>query len=506
MLKLTDCLVRSIYSCPNNPTFDDSNGIYEVVKTDENRNASNYSALLDELRRVNSARSMKLFLENYVRWNVRINAVQQISEFSENISLNYSNQLSFSRFCDSCYSPDAEKIFLGTFDDYYVVIFILGLVSLFGNGTTIFHVLKIIIKQNFTNEKERKIYNILVLNLCLADLLMGIHLTIGTIALRFDFLDSTLCNALGIMSALSIQVSASILVIITCYRLYGVLFPFNHIRIKLSVISLVIIWFLWLVVVSIPLFNEKLFAFEFTQEVVITNSDNEEKIELYGIIRTIQNLAKNLNTTDELFNEVLHVLNKYKSNEVALQLLKSFNLINFEHSEIDFIDYYDVSTGCTFDALVEAKIAAAYFSGFVYLFNLIEYGVIFIAYFVMFSNLSDFSITKTTLCLRQKTNFNKHSQKTRNIKAANKQIYKQIFAVVITNAVCCLPICIITVIYNFGSVLFDCLPNRSFKHWSVPIVTILLPLNSIINPYIYSFPFWQKVFKQGKRRCLKSAT
>ena len=160
----------------------------------------------------------------------------------------------------------------------YVVLVAMEIISLLGNGAAIMYEIQTLTKQTTRKAKEEKINNMLVLNLCFADLLMGIYLIIislsyllnHTIAFNFN-----LCNAMGIISTLSIQVSMSVLVIISAYRLYSVLYPFKPIRIKVAVILMVLIWIVWMVVAIVPVFNETLFAHKFTKAVIAYPEDKK---------------------------------------------------------------------------------------------------------------------------------------------------------------------------------------------------------------------------------------
>ena len=441
-----------------------------------------------------------MFLENYIHWHVRIYAVENNSVVLEK-SPNKSNTQLFSNYCDTCSSSDDGPIF-STIENNYVVVLITGIISLLGNGTTIIHELMLFIRQKHkNNEKERNMFRILVVNLCFADALMGIYLTIGIILFKSDQINSSFCNALGVMSTLSIQASASILVIITACRLYGVYWPFKRIRIKFAITFLVLVWVTWFLVVLLPLFNESLFAHEFTWGVRVNSNEGERTIYLHKVLNTIHNLAEAIDSTDELLSEVLDTLSKYKSSEVALQVLKSFNLADFKNGETRFVEYYDIASACTLKSIVEARVAALYFSVLINLFNLLEFCFIVIAHLLIFKALSNFRLTKCFPRAKQKNAVNE--QGTSKTNAENRQTYIRIFVVVLTNIMFGFPICVFAVLYNFGTIVFDCRLDRSFASWIVPIVILLFPLNSIINPYIYSFPFWKSLFIRGKRRLQK---
>ena len=500
------CLVQYLYSCPSTSALNKSREKYVIVKTDVNFNTTNYSTLLNQLRQVKSSRSMKDFLENYISWYVKIYAATDFDSLLRYIS-NNSQPIVFSELCDTCSNSDEKNMFFETVEKFYGLLWVLGLLSLLGNVMTIIYELKMFMKQNRTSAKESKVYNLLVLNLCLAHLLTALYFVVFATAFKLNPIASNVCNALGIMSALSSQVSASILVTITTYRLCGILFPFNRIQLKFAIVFLLLTWVLWLLIVSLPLFNESIFAHEFTQVVEVDSSNETKYVELHKIIRTVQKLAQDMNVTNEPFSQVLHALKKYQSNEVAIQLIKSFNLMTFQQTQLDeikYLNYYDPKMGCTLDPFVEAKNASAYFTALLFLFNLFEYCFIIIAYLIMFKHLSNLHFRKFLLGLKQSRAAQRQNLKViSKRKVENKYVYNRIFAVVVTNIICGIPICIIAIVYNFGSILFDCLPNRFFKHWALPVFVILYSFNSIINPYIYSFPFWKSLILRGKQRLLR---
>ena len=85
----------------------------------------------------------------------------------------------------------------------------------------------------------------LMLNLCLADVLMAIYLIVLPNTLKHssspERATSLTCDALGVTSVLSLQVSMSILVIISAYRSFSVLYLYKHIHAKASVILIVLV-------------------------------------------------------------------------------------------------------------------------------------------------------------------------------------------------------------------------------------------------------------------------
>ena len=503
-------LVRYHYSCPSNRTLANSGGQFIVTKTDTNIVAAD-SSLIKELGRVNNSRNMKEFLENHIRWQVGIYSHDESKTLYD--KANKSNNLIFSRICASCDDPNQDDdsndgLLVFHVGYYFIAIIPIGLVSLLGNGITAIHEIKKVISLKTNEAKERKVYNVLVLNLCISDSLMGLYLTLGPIAFRFsdqEVMNTNLCNALGVTSVLSMQASVSIIVIITAYRLFGVLFPYKRIHIKTTVILLVLVWLLWFVVLTLPLLSETLLAHQFTQTIVLNkHNGNRTIIDLPRFIKNIQNLARSMNSTDDLFGHVLDAVSKYESNEVAVQLLQSFDLVDFERDEMSFVNYYYFASGCTFITFVEEARnpkARTYFSLFFLIFNLVEYVFILIAYLIMFKKISATRFMNLLPCVSQKTYFRTRGQQTQKIKNENKQVYARIFAVVATDLICGIPICLLGLAYFFeGLYVTECFRNLSFINVASLVVLVLFPLNSIINPYIYSLHLRKNLFNRCKKQ------
>ena len=444
---------------------------------------------------------MKEFLERNIFWNVRIYKPNSIDISSRNYTKDFS-KLFFSRLCDSCVIPEGVA---DNNDDrhhikkYYSLVVILGVVSLIGNVVTFVHEIMILSKKNYA--KERRLYNVLVLNLCFANLLMSVYLITSPIALRvFERINFRVCNAMGVISALSVQASASILMIITAYRLYGVLCPYKHVYSKLIFILLGIVWLTWLIVVTLPLTGESLFSHEFTREIEVELEDDVFHFSPRQIYRTVQTLSRAINVTDEPFSKVLHVLSDNKRNDVAVQLLKSFNLIDFERYEVNFVGPYLMRRWCSVEIFVDARNSTVtYFFLSLLIFNFVEFLFIFVAYLIMYLDLSRTRLNRFFWCFPLKPSVKNLESKTQERKTEDKKVYMRIFLVAVTDLVCGIAVCLIGLVHYFAGFVFDCSQNYFFAKSATPVVAVLITLNSIINPYIYSFHLWKNFLK----RCCK---
>ena len=466
---------------------------------------SNYANLSHELKHVKSSREMKEFLQNQIQCHVQIFEYQVDDILTRNMSNNL-NSIFFPRLCETCNNTfeDIPVFYFKNHRIIPIIVIAFAVISLLGNGITIIYEIQTLIKLKDTQgAKEKKLYKILVLNLCFADLLMAIFLIVLSIAkFTFERTGSDLCNTMGVISALSTQASVSILAIITGYRLYGVLFPFKLVNIKLAVRLLAFVWIVWIVVVSLPLFNESLFAFEFTREIESNSVDSEKSFteHITKVTRTVQHLANAINATDDLFSQVLVTANKFQTNEVAVEVLKSFNLVNFEHNT-SLVNYYSSKLGCATELLIEARnTTITHFSLFIFSFNLVSYAFILIGHLIIFKNIAKSCSISILSCLSPRHIFETQEQNVPEVNNENKQVYVRILIVVFTDMICGIAICLIGLGHYFLGLVHDCFHNRTYKMIATPLGWILFPLNSVINPYIYSFNLWKGIYRRCNQR------
>ena len=335
---------------------------------------------------------------------------------------------------------------------------------------------------------------------------MGVYFMIGAITYKIDQEKLKLvCNAMGIIAALSIQSSATILTFISAYRLKSILFPYKRVGVKFIVILLVITWFAWTFVVSLPIFNEALFGHKFTSSIILNRHDGPARFELHKFITSIETLAQAVScTTDKPVCQLLDALPHFLNNEVAIQLLKSFSLVDIEQ-ENDFRNYYDTIGGCTVPLIFEAyETDIANFSLFFLFFNLVEYLFIFIACIIMCINISSFRFENFFPCVFCRKINQKHRPEVSQIVSENKQVYIRIFVVVVTDLISGMFGFSIGIAYYFDSLTYSsCSSNSIFRSWALLVSLLFNPLNSIINPYIYSYNLWKNLLKKCKQRLLE---
>ena len=143
---------------------------------------------------------MKEFLAKYVDWDVKLYSDHEYdsSDLEQHSSISI-----FSFYCDK-HDFDFNKL-ISMLHTYINIFVILGLTSFFGNVVAIACLGKKFYKQNNSKTEESKVYEILIFNLCLADLLNAIYLIVYPIAVaKLEMISERFCYILGFICVLPV--------------------------------------------------------------------------------------------------------------------------------------------------------------------------------------------------------------------------------------------------------------------------------------------------------------
>ena len=127
------------------------------------------------------------------------------------------------------------------------LLLVMGIICFLGNILVVTKKIKPIWKK-IQQPKEIKIYSILILNLSIADLLMGIYLVGISVKMKKSIdqsncvVESGFCNLLGITNLVSGQVSLTTLIGISYFRLYSLICSYKQVNVKLAVVLIVATW------------------------------------------------------------------------------------------------------------------------------------------------------------------------------------------------------------------------------------------------------------------------
>ena len=394
----------------------------------------------------------------------------------------------------------------------WYIFLVLGLLSLVGNMVVIYD--KIVSLRKFQNKNKKiQIYHTLVLNLSMADLLMGLYLTAISFEIRYKvdncvyFSEYGFCNVLAILNVVSSQVSITTLFIISFYRFVGVTKPFKRPHLKSVIRLLALTWIVWLVIAILPIIPLEPFKTSFT--IGLSKDYKYEKNSFIeypyftDVLQHYTNPSFTVNATEA--RSVLQAVAQYPTQEVMEKFSSALGWADFETETWSTVGIYDYQYICSLDLLVFSwdyyRNANNFRLTFVF-YNLIVSVVILILYSVI--TFKVFDIDK--FCLNSCKCWKLCGEKCGNAmfvhknsafrSARNRRMLKRISFIVMTDIMCWIPLCI-------GSLILWILPLPEtiqtlgeYLRFKIPFENSLLtavPLNSILNPYIYSSHMWKSV-------------
>jgi len=311
--------------------------------------------------------------------------------------------------------------------------------------------------------------SLLIINLAIADLLMGIVLLIiGIKATQFSgsycrndkpWRVSSLCTAVGVMTILSSEASVFTLVCITSYRLYTVCKPLASRDVSLRILAMwiVLIWLSALTLALLPLAAP--LSETMVTRMLIAHSPYfaEDTVTLSGLRR---------------FTYRIISLGKFNVSEIAFDWFNLDRLLREyfpDHAPVNrgYFGYYSDSAVCMpkLYKIDDEDQNLQPFSSVVVTFNFIALLYIAAAYVAIYRRS-----TRSTLARK--------SQK----KSQQAQVmYRKITVLIATDIACWFPVCFMTFLSMSGVVL-DPLA------YAVSAI-VLLPINSSLNPIIYATPY-----------------
>ena len=399
----------------------------------------------------------------------------------------------------------------------WYIFLVLGILSLVGNMVVIYN--KIVSLRKNKN-KEIQIYHTLVLNLSLADLLMGLYLTAISFEIRYKvnigvyFSEYGFCNALAIMNAVSSQVSITTLFIISFYRLVRITRPFKRQHLKSVITFIALTWIVWLVVAILPIIPWEPFKTSFT--VGLSKDYKYEKnsfIEYPYFVNILQNYiipSFAINATEA--TSVLQAVAQYPTQEVMEKFSSALGWADFKTESWSTVGIYDYQYTCSpslFLDNVDSYHDANNYTLTFLLHNLIVSVLILIFYSVItfkVFEIDKFCVNSCNcwkLCRENCGNAMFFHKRSAFRSARNRRMLKRISFIVLTDIMCWIPLCIASLVVWNVPLNPETIQNLgNYLNYIIPFEIVLLtvvPLNSILNPYIYSFHVWRRMIKKIRK-------
>ena len=286
-----------------------------------------------------------------------------------------------------------------------------------------------VIAQRFRQEKKMNVQALLIINLAVADCLMGVYMIFITSAdVYFGaafFLsapwwrNSNICKVAGVLAFLSSELSVLILTLITLDRMICIVFPFgkNRLSLKVTGVLLILVWVVVFVVALVPF---------------VLDSDLSG---VYGLSDVCLGLPLHVDSGET------GILRFLRESEAAEEFAVVYEAVSS-----------DIRPSWIYSVVIFIAI------------NMVLFILMLVCYTLMFIQVkkSSQSVGNT-------------ETRGRDIKVARKMAF-----IVGTDFVCWMPIIVMGILTQTGLIV---LPSSLYA-W---IVIFILPINSSINPILYTF-------------------
>ena len=336
---------------------------------------------------------------------------------------------------------------------------IIGMIVIYGNLYVI-----ISTTRNLKNAKFNQVIkynNLIILNISVADTIMGVYLLIIAVHSAYysgyydkfdhEWRSSLLCSMTGNLAVLSSETSCLFMVLLTSYRLYTMYKPFSTLSSSNQKYKMlfIVVWLISLIIAGLPITSQTseyfMHSAEFSNQFIRSRIWNVEKITKFAC-----RLAKLTNKSMENSSRGWFSTKSY--------LKKHFP----DYSPGLEFGYYGPTSVCMPRFFIVQGETAWEYSLFVITLNFLCFFYIAVGYIFVFIRSSKSQI-KINPKLREKN---------------KSTMQKRISRIIITDFLCWIPICIIAFVKLSGIYVDDVA--------YVVSAALLLPINSAVNPLLYS--------------------
>ena len=252
-------------------------------------------------------------------------------------------------------------------------------------------------------------------------------------------------------------------------------------------------WIIWLIVALIPALGVDLIGFIFTDGIQFSNKSMYIKFgRALELFEHISNGSSNNNAGQVKL--VFEKLVKYHNRDLLFTLLNQLGML--ENNDFNYLGYYSYHSSCTLRTFIITPFSDQYYTLSILFYNLFAFTFILIACIVICKHLA-----------KNAKLFEKNGRTVNDQKLSeNNKIYLRLFLVIVTDFLCWIPICgAAFYLYFEDSYHSHRKPSepksggiKSIFYIMSMVVLGLMPINSVINPYLYSWHNWKKILKKCK--------
>ena len=322
---------------------------------------------------------------------------------------------------------------------FKIVTWIMAIFACVGNATVFLGSMCSLWKNYRSMSQVQKTQNFLLLNLAVADFLMGVYLmTVSIFDSVFSGSDgrahliynaTSLCTVLGVINTISSQVSVSLLVILTSFRLNSVLRPYKDANVKVAMVLTILSWIAWALFACIPIINVEGFGTLFERVLDEKCPRSGLKTHTYQKIRDFTTLFAKM-IFEKCNGETDLVITDLISRPQLLAMAQHTKLVN---SEIFRVNHYGTQQLCNPRYFVRRSDDSSVYSLVRIMFNFAAVLYLLVAYsFICFKARGDL---RCCSCFKGSAN---NAQVGRR-KKENRRLQRKVFFIVATDFLCWAP-------------------------------------------------------------------
>ena len=284
---------------------------------------------------------------------------------------------------------------------------------------------------------------------------------------QLKWLSSTYCSALGVISTIGSQISVVSLAILSICRVCGIKnsmvgsnsglrMSFTNILVQFVVMIFPVIIVILLIALA-PLLP-------YFEDLFVNGLTYDTDMKLF-----IERAGKNRH-----FDVIQRYFGRAKRQPLKWSLIISLMRTMFSNDygnldgKVGRVDFYGNDGVCLFKYFVHKSDPQRRFSSTILLINILCFAIVAISY--IFINIK--TIKDSSILAKGKTPTSKM------VRRRNQKLQRKIAAIIGTNFVCWIPFVIVSGLHYFG--VIDA--SAQYSLFSI----VILPINSVINPFIYS--------------------
>ena len=415
---------------------------------------------------------------------------------------------------------DMGNLYAKIFIAFFMVI---GLMAVLGNLAVIVHSFQVLFEKKIPPITERQIYHVLILNLSFADFAMGMYV-LALISSSINFLvhhsygnrsartaGSTFCVILGFINFAASQISVTAIGTIAGLRLFSVLYPYKLVRLRVILWVVIVTWVFWIFVALIPPCTSGALRSVFADEIrIAVGNEDLVQIEYSRLQFMLERIFEGINTECGFSSNQGFRFSQRPSWTTLLNVSKQLQLVESNvEDQVTFLGYYNAHWVCTMKFFQTYQNLSSLFTLPIVLFNVSVFSFILVAQFVIAWKTSTcchfwkcFTRRPTCCCTGQKRLKTKNRDLTEQQKREieNRRMHRRMFFIVMTDFCCWIPLSIMTLNFYVKSYYIEACELARFKRhielWTPALIMFVIPINSSINPFIYSFRFWASLLKK----------